>query len=70
MAMTRLSSGPDPSDWLFGLLRGLHPLRWLLCLIGLAVTALSAAAMQALFDQGLSGHRVWLHKWPRVSHWW
>jgi hypothetical protein len=31
-------------------LRGLHPLRWLLCVVGLAVTVLSAAVAKAIFD--------------------
>jgi hypothetical protein len=43
-------SGPDPADWLAGLFRGLHPLRWLLCLVGLAFTGLSVIVAQAFFE--------------------
>jgi hypothetical protein len=46
------SSGPDPADWLAGLFRGFHPVRWLLCLVGLVLTGLSAALAQSLFDWG------------------
>jgi hypothetical protein len=44
------ASGPDSVAWLAGLLRGFHPLRWLLCLIGLMLSALSAIAAKSLFD--------------------
>src|SRR5437016_230108 len=46
------ASGPDPADWLAGLLRGFHPLRWLLCLGGLVLTGLSAVLAKSFFDQG------------------
>src|SRR4051794_1227539 len=58
--MTQPSSGPPTDDWLPALLRGLHPLRWSLCLAGLALTALAAAAARWLFD----GQQ------PRWSDWW
>src|SRR5262249_30698492 len=45
-------SGPDPTDWLAGLLRGFHPLRWLLCLVGLVLTGLSGVVALSLFGQG------------------
>jgi hypothetical protein len=45
-------SGPDPADWLAGLFRGLHPVRWLLCLGGLVLTGLSVVVAQALFEGG------------------
>jgi hypothetical protein len=47
-----VASGPDLTDWLVALLRGLHPLRWLLCLVGLILTGLSAVVAQALFGWG------------------
>jgi hypothetical protein len=43
-------SGPGPADWLAGLFRGLHPVRWLLCLVGLVLTGLSVVVAQALFE--------------------
>jgi hypothetical protein len=45
------ASGPGPADWLAGLVRGFHPLRWLLCLIGLVLTGLSAVVALSLFEQ-------------------
>jgi len=44
-------SGPNPADWLAGLLRGFHPLRWLLCLVGLVLTGLSAVVAKSFFDR-------------------
>lgn len=46
------ASGPGPADWLAGLFRGLHPVRWLLCLVGLIVTGLSLVVALALFQGG------------------
>ncbi len=43
--------GPDPADWLAGLLRGFLPLRWLLCLVGLVLTGLSAVVALCLFGR-------------------
>jgi hypothetical protein len=49
--MTSPPSGPGAADWLAGLLRGFHPLRWLLCLVGLVLTGLSAVVAKSFFDQ-------------------
>jgi hypothetical protein len=46
------ASGPDPTDWLAGLLRGFLPLRLLLCLAGLALTGLSGVLALSLFGSG------------------
>jgi hypothetical protein len=45
------TSGPDVVDWAGGLLRGLHPVRWLLCLVGLLVSAALVGAAQLPFGQ-------------------
>ena len=58
--MAPQASGPDPADWLFAAVRGFHPLRWMVCLGGLAATWLVAAVAQTLFD-GLT---------PRWGDWW
>jgi hypothetical protein len=48
-AMTTHASGPGAGDWLAALVRGFHPLRWLVCLAGLAVAAgLHSAALPTL----------------------
>jgi hypothetical protein len=47
-----MASGPEPTDWLAGQLRGLHPLRYLLCLVGLLITGLSAIVVKSSFDGG------------------
>jgi hypothetical protein len=56
----RASSGPSPVDWLTGLVRGFHPLRWLLCLAGLVLTGSSLVIAKACFDQ----------EQPDFSGWW
>jgi hypothetical protein len=58
--MTPTPSGPGPADWLSGLIRAFHPRRWLLCLVGLALTGLSAVLAQSLLDPGP----------PRWAGWW
>ena len=52
-------SGPDPADWPAGLFRGFHPVRWLLCLVGLALTGLSAIVAQSLFGSGPADLSGW-----------
>ena len=52
LATVTTSSGPAPADWLAGLLRGFHPLRWLLCLVGIVLTGLSAVVAEPFFDGG------------------
>ncbi|HEV3145754.1 MAG TPA: hypothetical protein VGZ47_17835, partial [Gemmataceae bacterium] len=47
-----VTAGPDPVDWLAALFRGFHPVRWLLCLVGLVLTGLSAIVAQSFFEQG------------------
>jgi hypothetical protein len=58
------ASGPQPADWLAALLRGLHPVRWLLCLVGLALTGLSAAVALSLFGHGPPD---WLGWWEEPA---
>jgi hypothetical protein len=45
-----MTAGPDPVDWLSAWLRGLHPVRWFLCLSGLVLTGLSAILAQSFFE--------------------
>jgi hypothetical protein len=45
---------------LVGLFRALHPIRWFLCLVGLALTGLSAVVAQSLFGQ----------EPPNLPGWW
>jgi hypothetical protein len=53
-------SGPDLADWPVGLFRGFHPIRWLLCLVVLALTVLSAVVAQSLFGR----------EPPNLPGWW
>ena len=48
--MTREASVPEPAEWLTAAIRGVHPVRWALCLAALAVTGVVAAGVQTLFD--------------------
>src|SRR6476660_3095774 len=52
-------SGPDPAEWPAALIRGFHPLRWAVCLGGLAVTWVAAVLAQALYDRAI----------PRLADW-
>jgi hypothetical protein len=58
--MTPEASPPQPVDWVFAVFRGLHPLRWLLCLAGVLLTGLSLAAARVYFDPDA----------PSVLDWW
>src|SRR5262249_43432611 len=42
-----------------GLFHGFHPVRWLLCLVGLALTGLSAVVAQSLFGPEPPSLRDW-----------
>src|SRR5436190_22283932 len=53
-------SGPDPVEWPAALVRGFHPIRWAVCLAGLAVTWLAAGLAQALYEGSA----------PRLPDWW
>jgi len=44
-------SGPDPAEWPAALVRGFHPMRWAVCLGGLALTWVAAVLAQALYDR-------------------
>jgi hypothetical protein len=57
--MTPEASPPQAVDWVFALFRGLHPLRWLLCLGGVFLTGLSLATAQAYFDPDTPPVLVW-----------
>jgi len=48
--MKQPPSAPDPADWMTAFVRGLHPIRWGLCLAGLALTWFCAAIAQWFFD--------------------
>jgi hypothetical protein len=52
-------AGPDAASWAAAALRALHPLRWVLALVGLAATVTVTALFQALFE----GHA------PRFADW-
>ncbi|MBO0697151.1 MAG: hypothetical protein J2P46_02035, partial [Zavarzinella sp.] len=43
-------AGPDALSWAAATLRGLHPLRWGLALVGIGATVLVAAGLQALWE--------------------
>jgi hypothetical protein len=53
------AAGPDAVSWAAAIVRGLHPLRWGLGLVGLAATVTIAAGLQALWDGG----------GPRLADW-
>jgi hypothetical protein len=57
--MNQNPSGPDPSDWALAWLRGLHPVRWLLCLVGLVATAAIFAVTRWFFGLDAGGWTDW-----------
>jgi hypothetical protein len=55
----RSSSGPGAADWLAGLVRGFHPLRLLLSLVGLVLTGSSLVVAKACFDRAPPDFPSW-----------
>lgn len=52
-------AGPDAASWVGATFRSLHPVRWALGLAGISLTALVAAAAQALFDGRMPRPAEW-----------
>src|SRR5262245_15096117 len=64
--MNSSPSGTELVDWLAGLLRAFHPLRWLLCLAGLGLTGLTLLATQSYLDPDAADSTDW---WARpIEH--
>ncbi len=48
--MTEPANGPQPIDWAIAAIRGLHPVRWALALLGILATLVAAAGLQAIYE--------------------